>query len=67
MELTEHDKRMIHQAARHIMGSVVGILSIMNNNMDSDRVREICGDIYIKTDAVVTLVEKAEKRLKKSK
>ena len=56
MELTEHDKRMIQQAARHIMGSVVGILSIMNNNMDSDRVRGICGDLYIKTDAFVTLV-----------
>lgn len=67
MKLTEHDKRMIHQAARNIMGSVVGILSIMNNNMDSDRVREICGDIYIKTDAVVTLVEKAEKKAEKSK
>lgn len=67
MELTTSEKHAIYYASKRIMGSIVGLLSIQRNNLSSERVRKICGDLYIKTDEVVGLIEKAERRAKKSK
>ena len=63
MEFNEHEKRKIHQGAKRVMGSSVGLVSIMSNHITLERAREICADIYVKTDELVGLINKAEKRI----
>ena len=45
------------------LSPLVAMRSVVN--LDSDRVRELCAEIYILIDDIVEIVEKAEERSKK--
>lgn len=45
------------------LSPLVAMRSVVN--LDSDRVRELCAEMYILIDDIVEIVEKAEERSKK--
>ncbi len=62
-ELIQKDRTNIGWKAKRAMGKLsplVAMRSVMN--LDSERVRELCAEIYILVDNIVEIVEKAEKR-----
>lgn len=62
-ELIQKDRTNIGWKAKRAMGKLsplVAMRSVMN--LDSERVRELCAEIYILIDNIVEIVEKAEKR-----
>ena len=64
-ELISKDRTNIGWKAKRAMGKLsplVAMRSVMN--LDSERVRELCAEIYILVDDIVEIVEKAEKRRK---
>ena len=62
-ELIQKDRTNIGWKAKRAMGKLsplVAMRSVMN--LDGERVRELCAEIYILIDNIVEIVEKAEKR-----
>lgn len=65
-ELIQKDRTNIGWEAKRAMGKLsplVAMRSVMN--LDGERVRELCAEIYILIDNIVEMVEKAEERSKK--
>ena len=65
-ELISKDRTNIGCKAKKAMGKLSPLVAMRSVvNLDSDRVRELCAEIYILIDDIVEIVEKAEKRSKK--
>ena len=65
-ELISKDRTNIGWMAKKAMGKLSPLVAMRSVvNLDSDRVRELCAEIYILIDDIVEIVEKAEERSKK--
>lgn len=64
-ELIPKDRTNIGWTAKKAMGKLSPLVAMRSVvNLDSDRVRELCAEIYILIDDIVEIVEKAEKSRK---
>ncbi len=62
-ELIQKDKTNIGWKAKRAMGKLSPLVAMRSAmNLDGERVRELCAEIYILIDNIVEIVEKAEKR-----
>ena len=65
-ELISKDRTNIGWTEKKAMGKLSPLVAMRSVvNLDSDRVRELCAEIYILVDDIVEIVEKAEERSKK--
>ena len=65
-ELISKDRTNIGWTTKKAMGKLSPLVAMRSVvNLDSDRVRELCAEIYILVDDIVEIVEKAEERSKK--
>ena len=53
--------------ARKILGHVASLCSLASNELSVERIRQICGDIYLAVDEFLEQVEKFEQKNKKAK
>lgn len=62
-ELIQKDRTNIGWKAKRAMGKLSPLVAMRSAmNLDGERVRELCAEIYILIDNIVEIVEKAEKR-----
>lgn len=65
-ELIPKDRSNIGWTAKKAMGKLSPLVAMRSVvNLDSNRVRELCAEIYILIDDIVEIVKKAEERSKK--
>lgn len=53
--------------ARKILGHVAPLCSLASKELPVERIRQICGDIYLAVDEFLEQVEKFEQKNKKAK
>ena len=53
--------------ARKILGHVAPLCSLASKELSVERIRQICGDIYLAVDEFLEQVEKFEQKNKKAK
>ena len=62
MEIKQDERLAIGWKAKHAMGKLSPLVAMRSvNNLTSDRVRELCAEIYVLIDEIVEIVEKTEK------
>jgi len=62
-ELIQKDRTNIGWKAKRAIGKLSPLVAMRSAmNLDGERVRELCAEIYILIDNIVEIVEKAEKR-----
>ena len=62
-ELIQKDRTNLGWKAKRAMGKLSPLVAMRSAmNLDGERVRELCAEIYILIDNIVEIVEKAEKR-----
>lgn len=62
-KLIQKDRMNISRKARHALGKLSALLALRSvDTITSDRVRELCAELYLAIDSIVEEVEMAERR-----
>ena len=66
-KLIQKDRMNISRKARHALGKLSALLALRSvDTITSDRVRELCAELYLAIDSIVEEIEMAERRDKEN-
>ena len=60
-----HEYRNLAEQAKKIGGYICSLRALASSQLTTDRIREICNDIYLQTDEFLAKVEKLEQKQKR--